>query len=491
MLAPVEPSPQRVCTSDLIFLFAACGLLGLLGCGGPAESRRPTTSVSLPVRPEKAASPSYAVEACPWPAQLTVDGDLSEWGDLPSAPHANRPVAVALSSAGVAIAARLDERADFWLAIGGFPTEVPAVGRYAEIGGDTLSPVMGVVVDACAPGPDDGDADPEQRLPCLAERKRIADEARAYEARFVSWIRIESSGVRRVTEQGVSDVSTAKIASQPGPAGFTIEATIPLEALPRFSEAPLTSVRLAIHPGSAAPPSVADDAWLVTKLPAPVAFEPMADLRALAFETSQWMSYQPAAPLDVEVTRYPSYTERSAFEVKREPLYARRMEIGDVEIGLLAQGLPADSVRAGVSDRVSLLVRRRGAPPKAIPLGSLPAVFVERGGEAHVLCYTSNELYVHDGSPNASFLPAHDATWSGQAIDRDGNVRDLEFDGDAPATWEDVEPFHDATSIGVRGSSTDWTIGLGKRGDTTELRWRWEAKKAVYVLERTRNGRKY
>ncbi len=189
-----------------------------------------------------------------------------------------------------------------------------------------------------------GLADPEQRLPSLAERQRIAGEARAYEARFVSWIRIASSGVRRVTEQGVlSDVSTARIASRPGPAGFTIEATIPLEALPRFSEAPLTSVRLAIHPGSAAPPSVADDAWLVTKLPAPVAFEPMADLRALAFETSEWMSYQPGAPLDVEVTRYPSFTERSTFEVKREPLYTRRMEIGDVEIGLLAQGGALDA----------------------------------------------------------------------------------------------------------------------------------------------------
>lgn len=470
-------------------------LLVLVACGAPLASEPPKTHIALSAQPSdtSAKGPVAEVTAVVVPSKLEVDGDLSEWGAVPASPTARSRVRVALSESGVAIAAvlRQPDTEGFWLGIGGFPTELPPVGKYTEIGGDTLSPEMGVVVEECGRG-----GESETAPACIAARKRIAADEDAYASRFVRWFRVEPTGIGAKKEGGaLAIIDGEQISVRPAGSSTTIEALLPPAALPRFSEAPVVSLRLAVGPLSPDLPSIADDDWTVATLNPPVEFQPLAELRKLAFENGPWMSYQPGAPLEIEATRYPSFTERSRFEISTERLYTKKLVIagqaGQIEVGLLAAALPADSIRQGVSDRVRLLVRPAGGAPVTAPVSAPPQVVVDRDGEAHVLSFATTDLYVHDGSPTASFLPAVEGSWSGYAIGRDAKPRALTLDAGIPLTWEDVEPFHDPTSVGMRGSAMDWTLGIGKRGDVTEVAWKWDAKRAKYVLKRTRNGRPF
>jgi hypothetical protein len=199
------------------------------------------------------------------------------------------------------------------------------------------------------------------------------------------------------------------------------------------------------------------------------------------------MSYQPAAPLEVEVTRYSSAKDRSRFVVQKEPLYTKWLAVGEVEVGQLAAGLPAEVFdRSRISDRLKLAIVPRNGAPSALPIRGAPLYARERGGAAHVFFLSTTDELAHDGGPNATFVPVTSATLTGVTVSSDGTHRDLAFDDIATPYWEDVEPFEANDALGLRGHTTEWRQGVGKQGDLVELTWRWDAKRARYVGKRTK-----
>jgi hypothetical protein len=421
-----------------------------------------STVVSSPVE--------LTVEAVAVPRALVVDGKLDEWRE-----SMKSGVAVALAPTALYVAAELgDAKRGIWLGIQATPAKVPPVGEYKIVAGSEVDPEMGIVVPECAAS----NKDPL----CVAALKKIEEGEKAYTRRFVGWYLIDEAGVRT---DALAPVPSAKVAQ--ARSGNALEIELPLGALPRFAEAPITSLALAVRLGSETPPSLVEKEWTQQTLPAPIAFEPFGKLRALAFEDSSWMSYQPGAPLQVEATRYPTTKDRSRFLIQKEPLYAKQITLGDVEIGYLAAGFPAEVVdRFGLSDRLQLVVIPKGAEPSALRVKGTPLLLAERAGEVHAVFVSTTTELVHDGSPDSVFVPATSASFSGYAIERSGKHRELTFDDVAAPYWEDVEPYQDGETLGLRGHTMEWRRGVGKRGDLIDLSWRWDPKRALYVGKRSK-----
>lgn len=404
------------------------------------------------------------------PSRVVVDGELAEWGPAPLG------VAFALTASGAYVVGAHDETG-FWLGIRAVPANVPPVGEYRIIAGSEVDPEMGIVIPGCVAPTD---------ATCVEAKKKIADEARVYEQRFERWYRIDRDRVRLLDSTGtLVAFERAKLAR----AGGSFEVALPLAGLPRFAEAPVATLGLAVRSGESAPVAEDND-WVVAKLETPVAFEPLGSLRALAFEDSEWMSYQPSLPLEVEVTRYPSPKDRTRFVIAKEALYTKQLEVGEIEVGYLAAGLPAEVLdRHGVSDRLKLAVVSKQGAPTALPIKGVPLYLMARGGEAHVVFLSTSEQLAHDGGPDATFVPVTAAALSGVIVSADGKSREISFDDVASPYWEDVEPFQGKDTLGLRGHASEWRQGIGKQGDVIELTWRWDAKQAKYVGKRTKGAR--
>lgn len=444
-------------------------LLLFVACATGAPTERSNVVVKPDVSPPRSEPSPLTVAAITAPDALVVDGKLGEWGDS-TAPSR---VVVALSPKALYVAARLDPTATaFWLGIQGAPAQAPPVGEYRLVAGSEVDPEMGIVVAEClgaSPG------DPK----CVAAQRKIETDARAYEQRFERWYRIE--------RDRVADVASAKVVFVDGESDRALEISLPLSALPRFAEAPITALGLAVRVGGSSAPELEAKEWSVQTLNVPVAFEPFAELRALAFADSSWMSYQPGNLLEVEATRYPSAKDRSRFVIEKAPLYEKRLVVGDVEVGHLAAGFDTNAVESfGVSDRLLFAIVPKKGAPTALPIKGTPFLLTGRGSEVHALFLRTTDELAHDGSPNASFVPVTSATFSGFVIGSDGQHREISLDDIDNPYWEDVEPFQAEDSVGLRGHTSEWRHGTGKKGDLVELTWRWDPKASAYVGKRTK-----
>jgi hypothetical protein len=232
---------------------------------------------------------------------------------------------------------------------------------------------------------------------------------------------------------------------------------------------------------TAAPPDISASRWLTLPLPAPVGFEPLAELRARAFGASKWMSYQPGDPAHVETMRYPSASDQRSVVVREEPLYVKIATLGDAEAGYLTVARDPDPGRA--SDRVMLAILAKGAT-SVVPIEGEPKVAAVRDGQLHVLSY---EQWGDDGAfvigTTSSFGHATCAVWSAILVGPDGKHRERRLDA-LMVPWDDVSELHDQDSFGMRGLLASWAIEGEKPGQHAELRWRWDPRKDAYVGER-------
>jgi hypothetical protein len=261
-----------------------------------------------------------------------------------------------------------------------------------------------------------------------------------------------------------------KIAGQ----GATLEASVPLRALPRMSAAPVTSLVLAAR-SVAAPALPAPEQWAALELPEPVGFEPWAELRALAFGAEMGTgyyrpntSYHPAEPLRLETLSYAGEMDRRDYAARDGALYARRMSLGELEIGVV-QG-SADHVAVLRRGKVVAVHGRRG--------GTLVDM-VPRDGEVHVFVFDVE-------TATDTFMTSAD--WTLLAIGPDGALREKVLD-EPPnfVPWAYPKEFHspDLQTFGVRGG---WYSEVDGKDTTTgwERTWRWDKAQRRYVLKEKR-----
>lgn len=481
-------------------LWVAGVALSASACGSPPSPPVvPVTVDGSSTKTESAAArePAYEVAAVQAPAQTSVDGELDEWG-APGGGEADvSNMAVALGAEGLFVAARLTEgaRGGFWLGVAGSPSELPPVGVLTRTGGDEVDPWMEVVEPGCtAPRYGDHADDRVEGPECLAAREADDRVVETHGRRFQRWYRVEAGGLQLVGEGGaLAAVTGAQVVFRPRGTGATAEVSIPLAALPRMGQAPVVDLWLAARGlASARGPELPSllDAKNNRELPQPVAFEPMAALRAQAFERSLWMSYHPADPLHVEVMRYPSQDERGSFVTRVEPLYRKQATIGEAEVGYLTIAPPPGLAREGESDRMALVIQAKGEVT-VLPMEGAPLAVTPRGGGLHVLSLVLFQRMIHDGSPDSVFIRSRRARLSVLRVEPDGEYGPVALDGDVPSGWSEVEALQDGESIGLRGLPEVWTtVPSPLAGKRVELRWRWdEAKKAYHAEKPKRVGR--
>ncbi|WP_437850905.1 hypothetical protein [Sorangium sp. So ce363] len=457
----------------------------------PATAR--AEIATLPKPPVVAAPPAAAPGPSPLvsvktlarvPEAFVLDGDVAEWGSLvpPPPPRPPRPargesappppstsamdapshVALVLSSAGVTLAAELDEGSQdgIWLGLGFGAPELPPIGYFQRGGG-----VMPLNCETDMGGE-----------PLPADVQKACHETLAqhdaftagYEARFVRFFRLDRGGLSGIGEDGKGRlIEGAKAAVKGGEGRFTIEATLPTSALPRASSAPIDSIRLFARAADAPrPPAPADEEWVWREIPEPVSYEPFANLRALAFQAPEPiggapMSYQPGDPLELEVIGYARGSDGTALEPMRQGLYSPISTIGDVEIGELFLRRPA------------LAILRKGEIVDTIETSGAPTGIERRNKELHMFFYdqyTSTDIW------------AESADWRVIGIKPSGEYTELLEGAVNNGPWEkDVEEFHSTRfdRFGIRG--TPWRHDAeGEAPRPVEITWRYDATTRMY-----------
>lgn len=449
------------------------------------------------------------------PAAPLIDGDLGEWGTLPPpSPSLPAPVpydepaskgkpemvtnpsnamahlAFALTSQGALIAAELDgpARDGIWLGIGFAPADLPLPGGYQGNAGYVPIGVAGVP-DGCAETQQaDGEdgtrlvtRSPEAVAACKAELARHAERRAKYRKRFAKLYKIDRAGIHGVSEDGgFVAIGGARLAWKPRGNGATLEISLPLAALPRMAEAPLTSLRLVARAAtSPEPPKL--DAWVWLKLPEEVSFEPQGALRAHAFKRAldygvagldglvlttyrlpRGMSYQAAEPSLLEIFDSPDCMALRAREV---PLYTKAASFGDVEVGYVAAPR-GSSCAAEIEPWLAIFVKGKLASIE--PTGS-PRGAITRGGELHVLSYEETRWSPVGGTWSVLAFADNGVRRAG-VIEPVAGLKDAK--GENPY-WNDVSDFagKDLNGFGWRGST-------GKRG--LEAVWHWDETRKVY-----------
>lgn len=462
----------------------------LLASGCAASPPEPPPA---PVQPTdaRANDARVGVAVTRAPAQPAIDGDLAEWGPLPS-PPAGIPshLAVALGAEGALVAGELAgaARAGVWLGIGFTPASLPRPGQY--MGNVGYHPVGGGGADDCATAPKltpDGEGysietlSPAAVAACQAELSRHRDREAKHARRFSRMYRIDPEGVRLLGEDSrLTPVAGARSVFRPGAGGTRMEASLPLNSLPRVAEAPLETVHLAAR-AAITPEPPGPDAGVSLKLPVTVSFEPLGALRAHAFRRAldygvagpdgfgmtsyrlpRALSYQPADPFHIEVVDSRDCLALTAREV---PLYEKRAALGDVEVGYAAAPR-GNGCAAEVEPWVAIFVKGKlaGVEPTGQPRGAFL-----RGSEIHVLSFTETP-----SSPTGG-------AWSVLVVAPDGShhagvvepVAGLHDPGGKAPWWDTISDF-----MAQDGKSFGWRGATGKRG--LEATWTWDEASRTY-----------
>lgn len=453
----------------------------LAACGSPPPAlppavTLPVVSASASAAPEPPAPPDptmVSVNIVAVPAQLTIDGDAREWGSiLPEDPPPAKPPEpakgpdpnprAALSHAAIAVTPdallvvaelRGPAREGAWLAVGDEAPALPLIGEYQRGGG--------VRELDCESDPTGAPRTKEAAAECQAVLDRYARLTAEHEARFARVFRLDREGVReRMANGALTAVAGAKAVWKPGAEGATLEASLPLQALPRLSEAPLTSLRLWSRAATGADaPKIVGEQWVPRALPAPLSFEPLGEIRARVFEGiggrviyAPSLSYQPGLHSMIESSHYAGQYDRQSVQLDEGRLYTKAASLGDIEVGFVS------------AYAEWLAVFRQGKLVEMLAASASGKV-IPRDGGLHILA--SSEWYNED-----SATPG--ARWTALVVGADGAVREdvLQVDNTVPTRWTQVSTFHDKgyASFGLRGAS-HWPDGAKEQG--YEVTWRW------------------
>lgn len=337
-------------------------LLSLLltaGCTASPPAKPPSTvqvslapaGTALTAEPSPPAPAVIAVSAVRPPPDASIDGDPGEWGSLggregPADPRRSNLV-FALDQRALLIAASLGEgaREGIWLGLAATPPMVIPIGTGWTNGGtDPINCDLEghLVGPRWVTGEDGKPASPESKAACKAVLDHYEKFVSSYEKRFSRRFKIDREGVREVTANGeLLSIAGASAVWKPGAAGISVEASLPLSALPRLVEAPLTSIGAWARVTPAAPPEVPAEQVKVP-LPHPVSFGPYPEILAHVLEENKYQtkwdiqyptaaqSYQPGDPLRVESI---DYDGPSAVKLNEGTLYERALGLGDIEVG--------------------------------------------------------------------------------------------------------------------------------------------------------------
>ncbi len=465
---------------------------GALGAAGAASARAPVSSDSRDVRIEMVARPS----------NLQIDGDLAEWPARTT--DASRPssLAVAVTTEGVFLSGDLGPAAKDGLsiAISSPAPPMPAIGESVARGGgiESLTECDYETEDVCSLGCSTHTTDkkkpPEVAAACHALLDNYAKLVASHTRRFSRQLRIDARGVSVRDESGTFvPVAAAKLAWVPKEGREVFEAALPLAVLPRLSEAPLQalSIRASVDQGNL-PDAPSDEAK--RNLPAPLSFEPHADIRAALIiaagacgvgamptpECGAAISYDATDPEHVETMDYvgPSKTPYAALEPHQGTLYQPKAKLGDIELGVATARGP------------SVVILKNGklvdAEHDLLPIGFASTLegIIERDGELHVIISTPGIYSGPDGRTiRASFRVV--------AVGPNGVQRD------AAVSLEDelykvCDGMHVSNGVGGTASvdKTFATLRFRGRCDADreknrevgyEATWRWSPEKKMYT----------
>jgi len=296
--------------------------------------------------------------------------------------------------------------------------------------------------------------------------KARADIAARAAALSMRVFRIDADGVHERHEGGslvpVTGLDPTKVRVRAEADRVRVEAELPLGALLVLVMPTITSVGLAARPVSQEVP--AESAYVFADLPAPVAFEPMPELRkrahALLLGFERRLVYQPGSS-DVRVYAYVGdqanllYADTMHVQETVTKLYVPVRKFGAIEVGKVLNDLAFGVLKDGKPVDVRTMN----------PLGS-----VERDGELHVF-----EASVH-GTTAGTFSNQ----WQVLAIAPDGKLREDLVDDAVDNAAVGVEEFHadDFSSLGFERTTKDSPTGAST---VTTLVWRYDAQERRYV----------
>lgn len=285
------------------------------------------------------------------------------------------------------------------------------------------------------------------------------------------------SAVKATAVRGAEQAVTVTL--EAGKVGFAAEASLPVRGLPRTLQAPVehfTGYAAAVRGPTPPASPTAEPVWFDT--PAPVGFEPHAELRASVFQQAQrrlsysgykpfGISYQPGDDLEVEDCLYVG-GDSQVVGTERKILYSKQMTMGDLEVGYAYTGTAGPSA-AVLTSAISL---HKGKPVGTVDLFGEPKGIVQRDGEVHVITYLL-ESFVDS--------PGESGEWSAVAFGPDGAPREEIVERAPRTSWGFLSV--------VESSAPDFsTFGLSAvtmsdqhvPGDTVELTWTYDKKERLY-----------
>jgi len=498
-------------------------LLFFLGaCTSPPPPRPPPLEIALPPAASAGDAPSppsdpalVSVAAVRAPLKLVLDGDLGEWGSLlpareraplptpeklpttanqepeqplPSGPNplnAASHLALAITGDALLIAADLGEpaREGIWLGIGSLAPAVLPVGEMSR--GGFVQPfdcdfeqiyVGEGTFTKGKPNP------PEVVAACHGLLARHAEFVAKHRARFARMLKIDRQGVHGVAADGsLVSIEGAKYALKPAAKGATVEIALPLTALPRLVEAPITTLRLVARAATTPRPEITPEQWVWVLLPEAASFEPYGEIRARSFELlnghtyyAAGMSYQPGDPLHVESLHHADGA--SLVAAQEEALYKKLTTLGDVEIGEVSAYAPWLAVFAKGKLVGSYNDAGEGMNVDDFPPSVRKGVF-PRDGNLHVISFS--------GRASSDCCGMRQPFWSALTIAPDGSASGAMEGVDSPMFWDEVEELAspDLDSFGLRGStwSPDSKTSMLKDLVGVEVTWKWDASRKKYL----------
>lgn len=492
-------------------IMALCCVVGCSAAPEPPIS--PPSTITVPEAPVAPPDPSTVSLAAPTVSNALVDGDLSEWGSLEPSTGVTRPamtrvrpsggsredveplpdaqnprqaasqVGIALHDDRALIAARLGEGSGdtVWIGVGAAAPAVPSLGHVIRGGYTYPIDCEFNLIDLAEGEVRRGEPlKPEEATACRDLVARHTAFTQRHNQRFVRRYRIDPSGVSLVAADGsITLIPAAKVASKTMGSTLTLEASVPVDELPRMADAPVEWLRVSAHTTTGVMPAdVSSDSFLWLALPAPVSFDAMGPVRAAMFESVNGaaffppaLSYQPGDPEHVESVDF--QTARSSVGPAEHALYEKKKTMGSIELGVVRAY--AEGVAVWKDGKLLDVLLLQGMPNSWGPENELETI-VERDGMLHIFVFQPLQWTVGEGlAPPA---------WSVTAIDKDGQAHaDLMVDGEMYEMWHDWESFHDPDylKVGVRGNYHDFG---DEKKHAAESTWTWSPETKKYTATR-------
>lgn len=474
------------------------------GTGAPLSSAAP---------PAEARIDGISIALKNAPNDFAVDGKLTEWGSLTATEQldsnpskALSRVGLALTDNGVLFAAELagSAKSGFQIELLVEPPALAPVGEWFSRGGEPWAFDCEHVVES---GPEGSifkgrKKTPKEAADCQAKAAGYEQLVATHKAEFISALRVRASG--EASQRGPNGVwfEVAPIAHQEVATsnGYQLEAKLPLSVLPRLDAAPLQQLRVRIAKLGTADVTSAgltSAPVLTLTFPTPVAFEPLAELRARTFagllnrgKYSAPTAFPPGLsyhPGQLDRIRCLAHQGPMALTVRDEPLYLKQAERGDVEVGIIKT----------YGD--FLVTKKQGKIVDFIPLfGTVPVEYaqpthvkgiVERGNELQVIAYRPDWLTQQYGTRS----PA----WVVFAVNDQGELRarnlgaddlptsDLLDSAAMPFTVHSAREFQsrDLLEFGIKGTGLAITA-TGTQPVNFHVAWKWDETSRRYMVTR-------